>query len=314
MRRAQLQHPMNWILILFAGFFFLLLFVAIANNVTRTAQTTDDVITVSRITSSLEQTRASPGTRYELQLNNLETSCADVFTLEFSGQLEPLRGHPIFAQRTLDGTTTMFSEQLRIDKPYTTITYLYTQDTTLYLSQDLTINTRNYLTERFRNVQLFDQDDLPSSFSGTKTITVFHNDLPDSWDGVSLRSGQDFKAISITSLNSGTATYMDSTYIEYPSSEFLLAAIISPDKQTYDCGVRLAEQRVQFTAKLLLNRTQQLREHHNTPLCTNYYQQAEDALIGLTNIDLSQSNAISQARIDLRYTNTRLAANSCPET
>ena len=301
---------MNWILILFAGFFFLLLFVSIINSVTRTATTTDEVVLVSRITNTIEQTRAAPGTSYTVELRNLEASCTDTFNLEFSNRIEQLRGHPIFSQRNLDGTTVLFSEQLRINKPYTTMTYLYTKDTTLYISEALNPALRAFLNNRFDDVRTFSS--APNSFSGRKTIVLFDGDtsaLPIPQPS----RNQDLRIFNITSnQEQGLITLPEGATIAYPSQEFFLGAIISDDEASYACALRLAEQRIKFTAKILEERARIINESINR--CNEQYTLAINEFQDLrNNLDLSEQNALISHRTNLRNINTRLAANNCPQ-
>lgn len=324
MKHAQLEHPINWILILFAGFFFLLLFVSIANTVTRSASSTDDIRTIAQTTNTIELTRAAPGTTYEVMFNDLETMCVNnQFSITLRGQNTPLTLHPIFSEEELDGLTRIWSERLIIEKPVTTLTYVLEEGTSIYFSQELQLQQPplyQYVLSHFP-LQQFSENDMPNSFSGSKLIIIGTQSLVLPSD-FSLRSGQDIKVLKVQSSSNRDVgrIELNGQTVVYPTKEFLLAAIVSQDANTYRCGVGIAQERISFVTSLSLERTKLLNQSTTNPLCTEFYERAITSYETILNQDISVFTQISDVNDlrneiqKLRTTNTNLAANNCPQT
>ncbi len=293
--RGQIQFSFNWILVAVAGTFFLLLFIAIARNLTDTGEERQETQSFQQVMRTIENAKGSLGSIVRTSFSNLQTTCENSYAVQLSGQIRNIPEHMLFSPPLLDGLTTIRSEELYIGMPITAITYMMPNNKPLYVQNTVDVNVREFIGGETVNdisdspqdaIFVTDQEPDPSQIGGRIVIKI-----PDNAE-------------------QGRIIYSDdeSTYV---NKELLLAAIVSTTKERYECGLGVAEQKMHFLANFNKERINQLLGTQNEN-CERAYNDARNALTELETTSLTQINEINSITQRLNRANSILLANSCP--
>lgn len=307
--RGQLQHPINWILILFGGAFFLLLFITIARTVIDTSEGLGEATTINALTNTIDRTKANPETTVELQLPELITICdSGAFTIRSGNQERTIATHALFGPESLAGPTTVSSQEFSIVNPITTLTYLYPHDT-LYL---LDTGLPESLIERFDTIP--GQEFLPSQLSSidiSHPRAVIISDDPATFQG-SFTFDAEIHGIltaprKVTFYEYEQGQFTRPQEHNSPNEDFLAAAIVAGTRERYACGLITVTAQAQFLAALNTKRTEELLSWNPPLICQDAYRRALSAYNDLANLE-----NIAAVEFQLLSASKTLGDNGCP--
>lgn len=327
MKQAQLQHPLNWILVVIAGAFFLLLFITIIRSVSDSAGNIDSVETLGSAQAVIEQSKANPGIKTSYSLPLTQTSCSrpgQPFALRIGEQERQLAGQTIFSLQTLEGETTIWSEEYDLVSPITTITYLVNEDVLIVVLQDIHPRIKDLL-EPF-NVETIAYTELEEKrFRGYEHIVVLSTLLqPLNNIELNLASGQRAYGLEIDAGNPpnrvGDVTFykydevftQDGASTSYSSESLLIAAIISGSSERYACGLSQIESRMHFLAELNKERIEIIQASSWPNACTLAYDSATLSYATLAVTPLSDRTTLQNERVRLLAAGETLLNEGCP--
>jgi len=314
MKHAQLSHPLNWILVLFAGAFFLLLFISITRSILDTGEGVSEATTINVLTNIIQKTKANPETRITTTLPEITVDCENgVFQLTSGKQQRAFTTHALFAPEQLRGETTLWSEEFKLVNPITTLTYLFPRDT-LYITTESVPNSLadslsqlTYKTALASELSTLDLQGYPHIVIIAANADVLQGRQ------LTVEKGQEVHGIWF---NTGTIKFYsytgkfvpdgESTYV---NKEFLLAAIAAVTNNQYACGLAVADTQTRFLASINLARTKILLQENPPEICRRAYEQAANAYASLANNGLENPRA---AHLELQRASKTLGDNGCP--
>lgn len=316
MSRAQISHPLNWILVLFAGAFFLLLFISITRSIIDAGENSAEATTINVLTNIIEKTKANPETRVTTILPDLTTACEDgVFQLKSGRQQRTFTTHALFAPTHLKGETTLWSEEFKLVNPITTLTYFFPHDTLYILTESVPqtiIDALSTFPLKVVEVAELSTTDL-QGYSRVVVVAVNTDDLLSS--SLALRKGQEAHGIWFNTITAKVKFYSYTTSFilegnsTYVNKEFQYAAIAAQTSKQYACGLAVAETQAQFLAKINLERITLLRGETSLETCRQAYTQAKEGYENLITNGLTNARA---AYLDLLQASMTLGNNGCP--
>ena len=296
--RGQLQFSLNWILVAVAGAFFLLLFIAIARNITETGQDSRELSSFNQVLRTIENAKSSPGTQVRASFSNLETTCESVYAVQLAGQIRNIPEHALYSPPLLDGALTIRSEELYLGFPIITLTYLLPDARPIYAMGSVDVNLREFLeAETITNT-----NDAPQDAILVSDQTILPEDAPSIV--ILIPSGPDNK---VSFYENGVLTG-ESNYV---NKELLLAAIASTNKERYECGLSIVEKKMRFLAKFNKERAEIIKSAASVR-CNSAYDSAIRELETLEQTELTQITEINSVTRGLNRANSILLANSCP--
>jgi len=318
-----MEHPLNWILVIVAGAFFLLLFVAVIKSVTQHSTDVSNVRAVTDMDALFEASQSNPSTVANYSLKRMETRCrVDKYEVEMGDDMLEYPFSAIFSPAALDGDTVVWSEEFRYPGPVTTITYMLPV-TSLILLVD-------YPTDIFDErvaVKGVDFDGL-SSFdaSGFDPVIVVNNPSGPPLGGQKLgRTGKRTYGIELSTTTNkeyGTAkfySYGTSGFVyvgesPYLTSELMVGAVVSTSNERYDCMTKPVQDRLQLISEIQSRRILAITTWD--PLdCVGAKDLAKAKYDGLASASLSdagQMTVYDTAKNTIITQNSQLRVKNCP--
>ncbi|MBR9702617.1 hypothetical protein GOV10_01145 [Candidatus Woesearchaeota archaeon] len=330
-RRAQLAHPLNWILVLIAGAFFLILFIAIIRMVTDTNRGLTDVKTLGRVQNIIDSSQSDPGTMGIYSLPKIITRCelGNPYTIELSGQTREYLTQALFSPRLLDGETIIWSEELRFPAPITSTTYLFPENTlVLILKEDGDLHyTITNLLDSLNTKEIYPADLETYNARGHDLVIVLSaGDLNTrnfrtsaQVHGVRIQGGARPSEVGTLTFYKNTGQFVDDGGASYATKELLLAGIFAGSRERYLCGRSVVEERMLFLSTLEYERLMIINNTLETvwpEKCLIAYDQALTLYEGLNNqLDssgLGDTGPLHNIKSQLLIQHNVLRKEGCP--
>lgn len=309
MARGQVEHPLNWILIVVTGAFFLLLFFAVIKSVMQNTRGIENARSVTNLDAVFEATQANPGWTNNYTLPGLTTRCGgggQDYTVEFGSELLTYPYLALFSPSNLEGETVVWSEEFRYPGPLITLTYLLPASTLVLIEDKVNEEIRKEFAERL-TTKTFAMGDLQNmDVRGFNPVIVISEDTRDTdLVGKSLRTsrGQHLSGVQITGdyqLGPGTMSFYSysgefertSKEVPYLTKELLFAAAASTSALRYYCGLQKVEDRFHFITTMYRERVKKIDYATNYPECE---QRANALVTSLGNVENLQLNNLTES-------------------
>ena len=134
--RGQVAHPLNWILVLFAGVVFLIFFVVLIKGMVEGGEHKQAISDLTYIKDLIESSQANPNTVTRFLTKEFNTECElGLFTARMSPQTLDFSGQAIFASPALEEDILLWSHQFELGGPIMALSYLVS-DSTLFVLYD----------------------------------------------------------------------------------------------------------------------------------------------------------------------------------
>lgn len=332
MRRGQIEHPLNWILVLIAGAFFLLLFIAILRLLTDTNAGLNDVKTLGRVQSILDESQANPGTLGTHTLPEIHTRCelGSPFTIELSGQTREYPTYALFSPEKLKGETLLWSEEFSYPSPITTISYLIPKNTPILII-DGTIDVPQEIIDLLNslNKKVIPAADLADyNTRGQDLIIVVSAEnlagrtinTEAQVHGIYLQPDSQ-RPTDMGEINFYTykKQFITDGSAAYATKELLLAGLFAGNQERYLCSRSVIKERMLFLTQLESERISRIRDSPDVVWpnkCMIAYDQTIPLYAQLNNTlyttDLEQTAQLSTIKSQLLIQHNALRKEGCP--
>jgi hypothetical protein len=317
MKRGQIEHPINWILVLVAGAFFLILFVAITRTVIDSNEDFSEAASINTLSNILWKSKANVETLTNVTLPEMTTSCSDRQFIVYAGkQQRTFTTHALFAPEKIEGPVALWSEEFKLITPMTTVTYIFPKDT-LYV---ITGSAHRGSIDKLKTVShvVVPFSELTSTNVKKHSRVVVINKGADSLLGKKLNidRGQEVHGIEYSTSTITFFTYNDGFEAVTPSQsfvsdEFLLAAIAAETQERYVCGRDIASQQAQFLSRVNQERIRLLLTQNPITDCRIAYERAWGGYERIVQNGLSDATAIRSSRTDFSLANKELSNWGC---
>lgn len=345
-KKAVIEIQFNWIFVLIVGALIVAFFVFVVQKQRTVAKSSLEADIRTKLQAIISIAEQSDSTVYQLTVpeTNMKFDC-EGFSI---GNLDviPLRGN--FAPSPLKSSRNKLyiaSEDFSMPYKTTNLVYITTPDVryVFYDSDDAdNADSKEYAKKLFfdpKNPSMpsnitkeFSKCDNLKDKNNYKVRFIFVKESPEDSCGANIKKGE-VTAISIEPALGGISGYgkikfyerKEDGFVEKGSSYYLgtssiIAAIFSDSKETYECGLNDALERLKVINEIYLGKAKYLQETMQNTDCGNYYSNIEgiDKLVAMNttlqieSLDENKVRAIYLNSVDIQNFNKLLSMKSCP--
>ncbi|MFT7615359.1 MAG: hypothetical protein ACI8Y7_000165 [Candidatus Woesearchaeota archaeon] len=342
MKKGFVSAQFNWIFVALAGAFILFLVGILITNGKDVSDSKVSVEVLQRFDSLFNSIKTNPGVNLEIPSRKslvLEVSCIydpidDFIISKFQTSQKftdvDLENVVIYAPAEISGDR-ILAKTMKLTVPFRVDNTLFLTDSdTLYISIDPNPKTRDYFKDLLpTNVTFaeYAQFDEITNKGFDKTVLIVATDEVNVSKIPKQLKQKELEAVFITRSIAGLSvsgnisfhkwdnkqkTFLDKGVVKYSNEAHLLGAILTGDKDVYDCTNRKLEKQIEITAQILAARSKQLSDalasRPGKELCTLLYLEAAEHFVDLSKHSEDYLDYVHA----ITTTDAALVRQSCP--